>query len=217
MTTPPRPSDQAHNDARLRLLAETTGDALYQLRFSTMTYDYLSPGIEGLTGYGVHEIMAMSFASLVLEATHADGRPADLEQLRQRRLAGQVGPIELDYRVRCKNGGEKWLSDHSFPYHDDDGRLIGSVGVLRDITRRKTAELAQRRLVEDLRQALDQVRTLSGLLPICANCKKIRDDKGYWQQIEHYLASHSGASFSHGLCPDCVRQLYPELKGENIK
>lgn len=204
-------TDQAGNDARLRLLAEATGDALYQLRFATMTYDYLSPVIKALTGYDAAEIAEMSFARLVLEASFPDGQPADLNLLRLQRKSGGGGALELDYRVRCKDGSEKWLGDHSFPYFDETGRLIGSVGVLRDITRRKTAELAQRRLVEELSQALDQVRTLSGLLPICANCKKIRDDKGYWQQIEHYLASHSGASFSHGLCPDCVRALYPEL------
>jgi DNA-binding response OmpR family regulator len=64
--------------------------------------------------------------------------------------------------------------------------------------------------VNELQQALGSVRTLSGLLPICAYCKRIRDDQDYWKQIEHYLSEHSNARFSHGICPDCMRQHLPE-------
>jgi AmiR/NasT family two-component response regulator len=67
-----------------------------------------------------------------------------------------------------------------------------------------------RRLNKELEQALNKVKTLSGMLPICASCKKIRDDKGYWQQIESYIREHSEAEFSHGICPECARKLYPE-------
>ena len=62
-----------------------------------------------------------------------------------------------------------------------------------------------------LQEALASVRTLSGLIPICAHCKKIRDDKGYWNQLELYIQQNSDALFSHGLCPDCVQKLYPEF------
>lgn len=62
-----------------------------------------------------------------------------------------------------------------------------------------------------LQEALSEVKTLSGLLPICASCKKIRDDRGYWEQIEVYIEDHSNAAFSHGICPECVRKLYPEI------
>jgi PleD family two-component response regulator len=61
-----------------------------------------------------------------------------------------------------------------------------------------------------LQEALDQVKTLSGLLPICANCKKVKDDQGYWQQVEMYVQEHSDARFSHGFCPNCFRELYPD-------
>jgi len=62
-----------------------------------------------------------------------------------------------------------------------------------------------------LEAALSQIKTLSGLLPICANCKKIRDDRGYWNQIESYIRDHSDARFTHGICPECLKKLYPEL------
>jgi transcriptional regulator with GAF, ATPase, and Fis domain len=69
----------------------------------------------------------------------------------------------------------------------------------------------QERLVDELEKALGQVKALSGLLPICASCKKIRDDQGYWQDVAVYIRDHSEAEFSHGLCPDCAEALYPGL------
>jgi two-component system, OmpR family, response regulator VanR len=63
----------------------------------------------------------------------------------------------------------------------------------------------------DLQQALAEVKTLSGLLPICANCKKIRDDKGYWGQIESYMAKRTGVEFTHGICPDCAKKYFPDV------
>ncbi|MDH3349252.1 MAG: hypothetical protein OEM02_14270 [Desulfobulbaceae bacterium] len=63
----------------------------------------------------------------------------------------------------------------------------------------------------ELKEALSEIKTLSGLIPICASCKKIRDDKGYWKQIEEYISYHSEAEFSHSICPDCTKRLYPKL------
>ncbi|MDH4318238.1 MAG: response regulator, partial [Desulfobulbaceae bacterium] len=71
------------------------------------------------------------------------------------------------------------------------------------------------KLVEELQEAMGKVKLLSGLLPICASCKKIRNDEGYWTQIESYIKEHSEADFSHGICPDCVKILYPLLVGED--
>lgn len=79
---------------------------------------------------------------------------------------------------------------------------------------RKIQEQAREKdeLIARLQDALDNIKRLSGLLPICSSCKKIRDDKGYWNQIERYIAEHSEAEFSHGICPECVRKLYPQYK-----
>ncbi len=83
--------------------------------------------------------------------------------------------------------------------------------LLHHIAERKQAEEAQKKLVFELQAALAKVKTLSGLLPICASCKKIRDDKGYWNQIESFISEHSEAEFSHGFCPECAAKLYPEF------
>ena len=83
---------------------------------------------------------------------------------------------------------------------------------MRDITARKHAEAELVQLIQDLQAALANVKSLSGLLLICAGCKKIRDDTGYWSQVESYVQKHSEATFSHGLCPDCIKSYYPELE-----
>jgi hypothetical protein len=71
-------------------------------------------------------------------------------------------------------------------------------------------------VISELQSTLAEVKDLRGLLPICANCKNIRNDKGYWEQIETYIASHSSATFTHSLCPDCVKILYPGM-GKKLK
>jgi tetratricopeptide (TPR) repeat protein len=83
-----------------------------------------------------------------------------------------------------------------------------------EIAERKRAEEQREKLIAELREALARVKTLSGLLPICAACKKIRDDQGYWHQVEVYVRDHSEADFTHGICPDCRQRLYPELYPE---
>jgi PAS domain S-box-containing protein len=80
-----------------------------------------------------------------------------------------------------------------------------------DVTDRHRSEALREQLIGELQTALARVKQLSGMLPICAGCKKIRDDQGYWEQVEAYIQAHSEATFTHGLCPDCVKRLYPEL------
>jgi PAS domain S-box-containing protein len=81
-----------------------------------------------------------------------------------------------------------------------------------DVKRRQEQE-EREKLIGELQEALAKVKTLSGFIPICASCKKIRDDKGFWNQLEAYLSAHSEIEFSHSLCPDCARRLFPELMG----
>ncbi len=90
--------------------------------------------------------------------------------------------------------------------------LREALGRLRaEVAERKAMEAEREKLIAELRDSLASVRTLSGLLPICASCKKIRDDQGYWSRVEEYISHRSGARFTHGLCPDCEEKLYRDL------
>ncbi len=92
---------------------------------------------------------------------------------------------------------------------------LGLIGLGIGMHRLRAREKEKENLILELTEALSEVKKLSGMLPICASCKKIRDDKGYWNQIESYIGDHSEAEFSHGICPDCAKKLYPEFyKGD---
>ena len=95
--------------------------------------------------------------------------------------------------------------------YDAHGRTIGFQGTIRDITEKKQVEKEREKLILELQETISQVKTLSGLLPICASCKKIRNDEGYWNQMEAYLKDHSDVEFSHSICPECAEKLYPEI------
>jgi PAS domain-containing protein len=117
--------------------------------------------------------------------------------------------IEAETCGQDANGRRRWIAG-GFRGVVENGRLVRAWGVERDITLQKLAALERERLIAELQRALAEVKTLSRLLPMCANCKKIRDDQGYWTQVEAYLGQRAGVSFSHGICPDCLAELYPD-------
>ncbi len=124
----------------------------------------------------------------------------------------------IDLRMREKSGDWLWVSTRGKAIElDVDGNTLRMVGTLSDITERKKIENERESLIVQLHEALDEVKQLSGILPICMYCKKIRNDKGYWNQLETYISEHSEAKFSHGLCSDCAKKHYPDLYQESKK
>ncbi|MCX5902548.1 MAG: PAS domain S-box protein, partial [Proteobacteria bacterium] len=111
----------------------------------------------------------------------------------------------------CKNGKVVPVEQNSFMLKDKQGNISGSASIIRDITERQRIETERERLIAELQKALVQVKTLSGFIPICSSCKKVRNDSGYWEQVEGYISTHSEAEFSHSICPDCAQKLYPEI------
>jgi len=109
------------------------------------------------------------------------------------------------------------LSNRWFVVHGHPSYNGGVTVYFRDFSDRKLAELRLRETLAERDAALDRVRLLSGLFPVCAACKRIRDDEGNWHQIESYISQHSQATFSHGMCPDCGKQYYGELWPETSK
>jgi hypothetical protein len=87
---------------------------------------------------------------------------------------------------------------------------VGMLGISIAYRLSRREYMERSRLIEKLEAALKDVKTLKGFIPICASCKKVRDDQGYWNQIEKYIRDRSEAEFSHGICPDCAEKLYPD-------
>ncbi|MBN2655916.1 MAG: cache domain-containing protein [Spirochaetales bacterium] len=127
------------------------------------------------------------------------------------RLMEGAGEI-IQFPIIASDGAEKWIWLKSRTETDRKGQVSRIFGSIRDITSEKKAELEKEKLISELQDALDQIRTMGGLIPICSSCKKIRDDKGYWNQLESYIEKHSDVSFTHGICPDCMKKIYGEKK-----
>lgn len=141
----------------------------------------------------------------------------------------RVPPGDYRFRVIAANSDKVWNETGAFvvfrlqyAFYETIWFPLASILTLLALTymiyRRRIHSLRRRELIlqEKVEEALAEVRVLSGMLPICSHCKKVRDDKGYWSQIEHYIREHSEAVFSHGLCPDCMQKHYPEY-AEKIK
>ena len=126
----------------------------------------------------------------------------------------KTGMIEAVYKLALSDGRTFWLKDQAEieRYPEDQSSI--SLGCLTVVSKEMEAAEEREKLVLELQEALSKVKQLSGLLPICASCKKIRDDQGYWNQIEEYIRNHSEADFSHGLCPPCIEKLYPDFVKE---
>ena len=111
----------------------------------------------------------------------------------------------MQYRLKRHDGEYRWVYEQGIPYADDAGNFSGFVGSCIDISERVELE-------RELQEAhITEVKKLRGLLPICANCKSIRNDDGYWQSVETYVMEHSSADFTHSLCPGCRDKLYPNM------
>jgi len=112
---------------------------------------------------------------------------------------------ELELKL-VQNETTGWFLVSRTPLVSADATQTGSLLICRDITLQKNAELEREMLITELQEALANVKTLGGLLPICASCKKIRDDEGYWNQVENYIVKHTDVKFTHGICPDCGKK-----------
>ena len=113
--------------------------------------------------------------------------------------------------IECFDESCKTILNSALPLRNPAGDIIGAIIINQDITERRRSELERERLVKQLEAAIAQVHTLSGLLPICAGCKKIRDETGRWLSMEAYVEGRSTVQFSHGICPDCKTRLYPGM------
>ncbi|HYE30695.1 MAG TPA: response regulator [Methylomirabilota bacterium] len=143
-------------------------------------------------------------------------RPQDFEKLRSA-LEREGSVRHFEVLLRCVDHNLCWADCHATIVRDPKTQAVHYEGSLEDITERKKMEAAREHHISHLEQALSSTRNLSGLLPICSSCKKIRDEEGDWNQLEVYIQKHSEAQFTHSFCPECARSLYPEIFAEERK
>jgi PAS domain S-box-containing protein len=121
----------------------------------------------------------------------------------------RTGKVHGELTARRKDGTLFPVEISSMVFPDAEGHSRTCL-IIRDIGERKTAEHERERLIRELQVALAKVKSLSGFLPICASCKKIRDQADKWHVLEVYIRNHTEADFTHGICPDCQKKLYPD-------
>ena len=159
--------------------------------------------MEKTLGFTIAELQSKPF----IEFVHPDDRERTLRQNREVRTGGRA--LSFENRYLCKDGSYRWLLWNAAP--DFGQQVIYSVA--RDVSERKLAEAERERLLQELRAALAEVKTLREILPICSYCRKIRNDQNYWDTVENYISQHTNSRFSHSVCPDCYKnELEPEIE-----
>ena len=133
-----------------------------------------------------------------------DGAPLEASEVPLARAILFGEHCSREFLIRRSAEDNRHVLAKASPIKDENGKVIAGIVVFMDITEEKKIEAA-------LQSALEEIQTLRGIIPICANCKKIRDDRGFWNQVENYISDRTEAKFSHGVCPDCVKILYPDL------
>ena len=136
-----------------------------------------------------------------------DGVEFDCPSKKVRESGKVLSLIHEHYR---SDGEKRILEIIASPLFSKEGSFQGIVEIERDVTDHRKADEEREKLIGELQEALSKIKTLKGLIPICAWCKKIRDDKGYWTKVETYIREHSDASFTHGICPECLKKVSPE-------
>ncbi|MCF6248187.1 MAG: PAS domain-containing protein [Desulfobacula sp.] len=207
------------SEERLRLAIEAVNDGIFDFDLKR-NITYFSPRYYTMLGYEPYEMPANreTWKNLL----HPDDREKTIAYVDAR--IEKKRSWSLEFRLRCKDGTYRWIKGRGrVSGFDEYGNPERRTGTHTDITQRKEADVVRENLIEKLNAALKDVKTLGGLIPICSSCKKIRDDKGYWNQLEAYFEQHSTALFSHSLCPGCMDEIYgnddwyQELKDKKIK
>lgn len=196
--------DLREAEKKFRDLSDKSVVGVYVLQDGV--FKYANEKLAGMLGYTTEELTGRMGP---LDVVAPEDWPL-LEENIRRRMAGEIKSLNYEFRVITKDKELRHVEVYSSLSAYDGKDAI--VGTFLDITDRKRAQEEREKLILELRKALLQVKTLSGLLPICASCKKIRNDEGYWEQMEMYIRNHSEAEFSHGYCPECAAKLLAEIK-----
>jgi len=189
---------------RYQTILESIEEAYFETDLEG-NFKFFNDSLSSILGYPKEELKGMKYSNYMPPETAKDMYKLFNEIYRKGKTIRKYG-----YEVIRKDGNRGFHELFACLMRDENGKPIGFRGIAHDITDRKLAENEQEKLIKELRDALAEVKKLSGLLPICSHCKKIRDDKGYWNRIESYLREHSSAEFSHSVCPECAKKYYPD-------
>ncbi len=196
------------SEKKLRDITSHLAEGLYVMD-GQGTITFMNPEAERLLGWTMDELNKKGAHNLV-HFRKADGTVLPFESCEIHNVINTGKSFVSSDGVFVRKDGTVFpVSVVSSPLIEN-GIITASVTAFRDISQRKELEREREQLILAYEDAIANVKTLKGLMPICMSCKRIRDDKGYWNQIESYIQQHSDAEFSHGLCPECAAKMYPK-------
>lgn len=202
----PRPEEYLlESERRFRSVVQTAKDAIILADASGNIIAW-NRAAQIIFGYREDEVLGQPL-TMVMPERYRDAHRQGIARLQSGGEAHVIGTTVELHGLR-KDGSEFPLELSIGTWQAIEGTFYS--GIIRDITERKRAEEERERLIRELQEAMAEIKVLDGLLPICATCKKIRDDKGYWKQLEDYISDHSKATFTHGICADCARKIHPD-------
>ncbi len=198
----------------VRDITDSLGEGVYVLN-SLGNVTFMNPEAERLIGWTEQELLHKNIHDIV-HNRRADGRSLLFEDCGMQQVIESGKLFYSTDEVFVKKDGTVFpVAVHSAPLLENS-KVIASVTAFSDISARRQLEKEREQLIAELQQALTDIKTLHGIVPICASCKKIRDDQGAWHQMEVYISKHTNAQFSHGICKDCAKRLYPDFYTDKI-
>ncbi len=198
------------SEIRYRRLFEAAQDSILILDADSGAITDANPFLTKMLGYAREDLIGKRLWEVSAFTDRGASKSAFEELLQKGYIRYENLPLET------KDGQSRQVEFVSNVYLVNGKKVIQCN--IRDITERRRVEEVlvetsneREKLIQELQYALDHIKTLQGLIPICVNCKKIRDDQGFWNQVERYISKHTDATFTHGICPDCAKKLYGDL------
>jgi PAS domain S-box-containing protein len=194
------------SEEKFRAISNSAQDAII-IANSSGNVVFWNESASNIFGYAESEVLDRSISHLMPQR-YKEAHEKGIERAKTTSEHSVIGKtVEL---VGLTKGGDEFSIELSLSKWETE-KGVFYTGIVRNISERKQFEKEREKLIKDLQDALANVETLSGLLPICSYCKNIRDDKGYWSKIESYIGKHSAAEFSHGICEECAQKYYPDI------
>ncbi len=189
------------SEETFRTFMETASDAMH-ITDKDGKFTWVNESMVRTFGYSKKEIIGMHTTQLLTKETLENTFKPKAKELLTK------GEITFEDTLIAKDGREIYGELKVVAFYDSDGKYAGSREVFRDLTERRKLEEQREQLIKELQESLTKVKTLSGLLPMCAWCRKLRDDKGYWSNVEQYISTHTLAELKHGICPECEEKYF---------
>jgi PAS domain S-box-containing protein len=191
------------SEKKYRKLVESLNEGIWEIDKESNT-TFVNNRMAQMMSYSPEEMIGKNLFTFMDE----EGKAICEENLERRK---QGISEQHEFELLCKDGSRIITLMEGSPIFDADGNFAGGIAGVMDITERKNMELENESLIRELQDALLEIKTLRGIIPICAHCKQIRDDKGFWDRVENYIEQHTEAKFSHGVCPDCYKNQMKKL------